>query len=89
MPIRARYPNANPETEGFGSDLIIEQTAWLPSVLPNNSDTLFTPNEPFKNNTVMDILKLMLLVYQVLVKILIHLLDIGVQVLHKVVVIRY
>eukprot|EP01084_Bolivina_argentea_P066968 122068_1 len=47
--IRCRYPNANPETDGFGS--IIEPEQYLPSTMPKVPDYQFNPDEPVRNYT--------------------------------------
>ena len=46
---RARYPNADPERDGFGSALRAE--AWLPPVPPAAPAVQFSPPTPFRNVT--------------------------------------
>ena len=48
--VRARYPNANPERDGFGSQL--NALSWFPSKLPTKPDVLVYPhNYPIRNNS--------------------------------------
>ena len=51
--IRARYPNGNPETDGFGSEL--KPLSYLPSNLPSNPNILIettsTEVERYSSNT--------------------------------------
>ena len=47
--IRARYPNANPETDGFGSSLRARK--WLPPSRPTTPDSEENPDTPFRNTS--------------------------------------
>ena len=47
--IRARYPNANPETDGFGSSL--RANKWLPPTIPASPDIEENPDIPFRNTS--------------------------------------
>eukprot|EP01084_Bolivina_argentea_P180090 311129_1 len=47
--IRARYPNAIPETQGFSSEL--DAVSWFPSILPANPDQNINPSTPVRNDT--------------------------------------
>eukprot|EP01084_Bolivina_argentea_P309825 535953_1 len=48
--IRARYPNANPEIDGFGSTL--RASSWYPSKLPTKPDQTINPKTyPIRNDT--------------------------------------
>jgi len=47
--IRARYPNANPETDGFGSEL--KANSWGPSILPTHPDREVNPPTPLRNTS--------------------------------------
>eukprot|EP01083_Nonionella_stella_P012567 35640_1 len=49
--IRARYPNANPETDGFGSTLLAKQ--WIPPTTYNPLPRVWLyPEEPLRNMSV-------------------------------------
>ena len=50
--IRARYPNANPETQGFGSTLTAKY--WLAPTLPSKPDVWYYPSEPERNTSSSD-----------------------------------
>ena len=47
--IRARYPNANPETEGFSSEL--NALSWIPQTLPTEPDLVYEPSYPLRNDS--------------------------------------
>lgn len=49
--IRARYPNANPETQGFGSTL--QAASWKAPTTPRDPDTEVHPKTPFRNTSTM------------------------------------
>ena len=45
---RARYPNANPETQGFGS--LLKAKKWLPPSIPPYPDVEENPDKPFRDS---------------------------------------
>ena len=47
--IRARYPNANPERDGFGSTLTA--SSWNPPTLPAEPDEWYYPDFPLRNDS--------------------------------------
>jgi len=47
--IRARYPNANPELQGFGSTL--HAKSWVAPTTPTNPDIEINPATPFRNTS--------------------------------------
>ena len=48
--IRARYPNANPETDGFGSTL--DAKSWVPPLSTNpKPEITYYPDEPLRNDS--------------------------------------
>lgn len=47
--IRARYPNANPETQGFYSSL--KANKWLPPKIPPQPDKEENPDTPLRNSS--------------------------------------
>ena len=47
--IRARYPNGNPETGGFGSNL--DASGWVPPPWTLNPAIQYRPALPFRNNS--------------------------------------
>lgn len=49
--IRARYPNANPEVDGFASSLRAKQWLPLPSSLPPSPEVEENPDKPFRNSS--------------------------------------
>eukprot|EP01083_Nonionella_stella_P076021 206964_1 len=48
--IRARYPNGDPEIDGFGSNILAD--SWFPSTLPTKPDRLiYSKTYPVRNNS--------------------------------------
>ena len=48
--VRARYPNAIPEIDGFGSNIFA--LSWMPSTLPSKPDILIYPQDyPVRNDS--------------------------------------
>ena len=47
--IRARYPNANPEIDGFGSNLMAK--AWVPPSCKIGPDMEYWPKQPLRNDS--------------------------------------
>lgn len=47
--IRARFPNANPEIDGFGSSLKAKK--WLPPSVPPKPEKEENPDTPFRNSS--------------------------------------